>query len=80
MSTRALFHDEIEETIGIGVSDWAISEQVLAPWKCLVAFMKALDLIHWAMGAIVLLHLQSGYISHRRFVCCCPGGRQGDTE
>jgi hypothetical protein len=23
---------------------------------------------------------QSGYIIHRCFVCCCPGGRQGDTE
>jgi len=23
---------------------------------------------------------QSGYIMHRRFVCCCPGGRRGDTE
>jgi len=23
---------------------------------------------------------QSGYIMHRRFVCCRPGGRRGDTE
>ena len=23
---------------------------------------------------------QSGYIIHRCFVCCRPGGRQGDTE
>ena len=23
---------------------------------------------------------QSGYILHRCFVCCRPGGRQGDTE
>ena len=23
---------------------------------------------------------QSGYIIHQCFVCCCPGGRQGDTE
>jgi len=23
---------------------------------------------------------QSGYILHRRFVCCHPGGRRGDTE
>ena len=23
---------------------------------------------------------QSGYMLHRRFVCCCPGGRLGNTE
>jgi len=23
---------------------------------------------------------QSGYIIYRCFVCCCPGGRQGNTE
>jgi len=23
---------------------------------------------------------QSGHILHRSFVCCCPGGRQGNTE
>jgi hypothetical protein len=23
---------------------------------------------------------QSGYMLHRRFVCCCPGGRRGNTE
>jgi len=23
---------------------------------------------------------QSGYMLHRCFVCCCPGGRRGDTE
>ena len=87
MSTRTLFHDKIEETTGVGESDWAISERVLARWWCLVAFMKALDLLHQAMCAIVPPHCyghqnghQSGYISHRCFVCCCPGGRRGDTE
>ncbi len=29
-----------------------ISEQVLAQWQCLVAFMKAMDLPHWAMRAV----------------------------
>ena len=23
---------------------------------------------------------QTGHILHLRFVCCCPGGRRGDTE
>jgi len=23
---------------------------------------------------------QSGYMLHRRFVCCCPGGHRGNTE
>ena len=23
---------------------------------------------------------QSGYMLHRRFVCCCPGGRRGNME
>jgi len=49
--------------------------------------MKALDLLHWAMRAIVPPHCddhqnghQSGYMIHRCFVCCRPGGPQGDTE
>jgi hypothetical protein len=29
-----------------------LSERVLARWQCLVAFMKALDLLHWAMHAV----------------------------
>ena len=52
MSTRTHFHDKIEETTGVGVSDWAISERVLARWWCLVAFMKALDLLHQAMCVV----------------------------
>ena len=86
MSTRALFHDEIEETTGAGVSDWVLSEQVLARWWCVAAFMKALDLLHQGMR-VVMPHCnfhrnghQSGYIIHCCFVCCCPGGRQGNTE
>jgi len=39
MSTGALFHDEMSETTGVGVSDWVILERVLARWWRLVAFM-----------------------------------------
>ena len=52
MSTRALFHDEMSETTGVGVSDWVISEQVLARWWRLVAFMKATILLYWVMHAV----------------------------
>ena len=52
MSTRALFYDEMSETTGVGVSDWVILERVLARWWHLVAFMKALDLLHRAMRSV----------------------------
>ena len=43
MSTGALFHDEMSETTGVGMSDWVISEQVLARCRRLVAFNKAMN-------------------------------------
>ena len=52
MSTRALFYDEMSETTGVGVSDWVILERVLARWWHLVAFVKALDLLHRAMRSV----------------------------
>ena len=64
-----------------------ISERVLTRWRRLVAFMKAMDLPHRAMRAVLPAHRhghqngqQSGHILHRHFVFCCPDGRQGDTE
>ena len=38
------------------MSLFIISEQVLARWRCLVAFMKAMDLPHRAMRAIEYRH------------------------
>ena len=52
MSTGALFHDEMSETTGVVVSDWVISERVLVRWWRLVAFMKATNLLHWAMRGV----------------------------
>jgi hypothetical protein len=52
MSTGALFHDEIAERTGVGVSLLMLSERVLARWWRLVAFMKAMNLIHWAMRTV----------------------------
>jgi hypothetical protein len=37
ISTGALFHDEIAETTGVGVSLLMLSEQLLAQWWRLVA-------------------------------------------
>ena len=38
--------------IGVGMSDWCLSEQLLAGWWCLVAFMKATNLLHRAMRTV----------------------------
>ena len=46
------FHDEMSETTGVGVSDWVILERVLNQWWHLVAFMKAMNLLHQAMDAV----------------------------
>ena len=77
------------------MSNWAISERALVRWQCLVAYMKALDLLHPSMRAVVARgivpphrdghqngHQESGYISHCCccFVCYCPGGCRSDTE
>jgi len=51
MSTGALFHDEIEETTGVGVT-LMLSERVLARWRRLVAFMKATNLHHRVMHTV----------------------------
>jgi len=62
---------------------------VLAQWWCLVAFMKAMNLLHRVGDAhgIVPPHRdghqngqQSGYILHYCCVDCSPGGRRGNTE
>jgi hypothetical protein len=88
MSTGALFHDEIAERTGVGVSLLMLSERVLARWWRLVAFMKAMNLIHWAMRAVFYCRIATaiemaskggGHVAYR-CVDCVPGGRRGDTE
>ena len=73
--------------IGVGMSNWFLSERVLPRWQRLVAYMKAMDLLHRAMHVIVPAHRhghrngqQSGHILHLRFVCYRPGGCQGNME
>ena len=52
MSSRALFHDKMSKTTGVGVSDWVISERMHARWWHLVAFKKATILLYWVMHAV----------------------------
>ncbi len=38
--------------IGVGMSDWCLSEQVLTRWQHLVDFMKATNILHRAICAV----------------------------
>jgi hypothetical protein len=49
------------------------TEQVVAQWRHLVAFMKALDLLHWSLGderGIAPLHCH-GYQNGLQRMCFC---------
>ncbi len=61
---------------------------ILPQWQCLVASNKALNLLYWAMHA-VLYRCTTGAIKMAslfgtffccHFVCCCPGSRWGNTK
>jgi hypothetical protein len=65
-----------------------LSDIILAQWRRLVASSKALDLLHWAMHA-VLYRRTATAIETPSFVgvfvdyclfACCPGGHWGNTE
>jgi hypothetical protein len=53
-----------------------------------VASSEALDLLYWAMRAVLYGHIvmaikmasKVGVLFDCHFVDCCPGGRRGDTE
>jgi hypothetical protein len=73
---------------GIGMSDWCLSEWVLARWWHPVASSEALDLLYRAMRAVLYWRIAAaieitslfGTFFRRCFACCCPGGRWGNTE
>ncbi len=73
---------------GIGMSDWCLSKQVLAWWWHPVASSEALDLLYWAMHAVLYRRSAAaikmasifGTFFRHRFVCCCPGTRWGNKE
>ena len=50
------------------------TEQIVAWWRHLVAFMKALDFLHWAMHAVLHHHTSMATIKMASdwgtFVCC----------
>ncbi len=65
-----------------------LSAAILARWQRLVASNKALNLLYWAMRA-VLYRRTAMAIKMATFLgafvdcclfACCPGGRWGDTE
>jgi hypothetical protein len=61
---------------------------ILAQWQRLVASTKALDLLHWAMRAVfywrttaaIKMASKVGLFFCHCVICCCPGGRWGNTE
>ncbi len=61
---------------------------ILARWQHPVASIKALDLLHQAMHAVlyrctaaaIKMASKVGSFFRCCFVCCCPGGRWGNTE
>ncbi len=65
-----------------------LSVAILARWQHPVASTKALDLLHWAIHAVLYRHTavaikmasKVGPFFYRCFLCCYPGSRWGDTE
>ncbi len=65
-----------------------LSSAILARLQRLVASNKALNLLYQAMhaelyrrtAAAIKMASLFGTFFCRHFVCCCPGGRWGDTE
>ncbi len=65
-----------------------LSAAILARWQRPVASSEALDLLHWAMRAVmyqriamaVKMAIFAGVFDDCCLYACCPGGRWGDTE
>jgi hypothetical protein len=65
-----------------------LSAAILARWRRSVTSAKALDLLHWAMQAVlyrrttaaIKMASKFGPFVCPHFVCCCPGGCWGDME
>jgi hypothetical protein len=61
---------------------------ILAQWRHPVASSEALDLLHWAICAVLYRHTATaiktaifvGVFVDCRLFACCPGGRWGNTE
>ncbi len=65
-----------------------LSDMILARWRHPVATSKALDLLHWAMHAVLYWHTAAainmatflGVFVDCCFFACCSGGRWGNME
>jgi hypothetical protein len=63
-------------------------EQILTQWWRPVASSEALDLIHWAMSAVMYQRItmaiktasKVSVFFHCCFACCYHGGHWGNTE
>ncbi len=61
---------------------------ILAQWQQLMASVEALNNFYWAMHAesyrqnatAIKMARKLNPFFHGGFVCCCPGGHQGNTE
>ena len=77
----------IPPTTSVGMSNWCISEQVLAKWWHPVASSEALDLLYQTMRVVLYRRIamaiktasKVGVLFDCCFVDCCPGGRRGNT-
>ncbi len=65
-----------------------LSDIILARWQLPVASSEALDLLHWAMGAVryrrIAMAIKTatflGVFVDCCLFACCPGGCWGNTE
>ncbi len=82
------FDDENIERNGRSHVRFILLNLILTQWRRPVASSKALDLIHWAMRAVLYWHTTSainiatflGVFVDCCLFACCSGGRWGDRE
>ncbi len=61
----------MKESTGIGMSNWMLSEQVLARWQRLVAFVKATNLLHQVMRAVWYSRIVMAFKTASKVGTCC---------
>ncbi len=67
---------------------WFLLATILTQWWCLVASNKALNLLYWAICAVMYpriavaieLGISFGVFVDFYLFACCPGSRWGKTE
>ncbi len=82
------FDDEIIKKKRLSHVRFILLDIILAQWWCPVTSSKALDILHWAMRA-VLYWCTAAAMNMATFLsvfvdcclfACCPGSRWGNTE